>query len=105
MNTLSEQPKSAKRIAREAKIAKQLANQRTMEERQEEVNKIYAKFQELGISELLLKEFPSITKTFIEDGISACGIIKIPEIGRELVYLLSNNRRHQCGSMLHTIRN
>lgn len=93
--------KSAKRIAREAKLTKQQANQRTLEERRAEVDKIYEKLTELGIPEVMLGEFPKIAKDFIDFGISASGIIKIPEIQRELVYLLSNNKRHQCAAMLH----
>ena len=95
--------KSAKRIAREAKLAKQQANHRTKEERQEEVNKIYAKLQELGIPLTMLGDFPHITNDFIESGMSASGVIKIVDINRELVYLLSNNKRHQCASMLKAL--
>ena len=95
--------KSAKRIAREAKLAKQQANQRTKAERQEEVDKIFAKLQELGIPNIMLGDFPRITDEFIETGISASGIIKILDIERELVYLLSNNKRHQCASMLRAL--
>jgi hypothetical protein len=101
MNT---QPtKSAKRLAREAKEAKQSANQRTQEERHAEVEKIMAKFQELGIPEVMLADFPTIAKNFIETGLSASGIMKLPEIQRELIYLLSNNRRHQCASMMRAL--
>jgi hypothetical protein len=95
--------KSVKRIAREAKLAKQAANQRTYEERQIEVDKIYVKLQELGIPDIMLGEFPKITKDFAEHGIGASGIIKIPDIERELVYLLSNNKRHTCAGMLHSL--
>jgi hypothetical protein len=101
--TTSQPSKSTKRIAREAKLAKQFANQRTKEERQIEIDKIFNKLSELGISEMMLGEFPNITNNFIEFGISASGIIKISDIDRELVYLLSNNRKHQCASMLHAI--
>jgi translation initiation factor IF-2 len=95
--------KSAKRLAREAKLAKQEATKRTREERQAEVDKIMEKFQELGIPEVMLGDFPTITKEFIELGISASGVIPIPDIQRELIYLLSNNRRHQCASMLKAL--
>jgi hypothetical protein len=105
-NTTTTTPtKSVRRVAREAKLLKQQANQRTYEERQIEVNKIFDKLSELGIPDIMLGNFPKITKDFVEHGISASGIIKIPDIERELVYLFSNNRRHQCGSMLHDISN
>jgi hypothetical protein len=95
--------KSAKRIAREAKLAKQDGNKRTRDERQAEIDAIMAKFQELGIPEVMLGEFPAIAKEFIELGISSSGALKISDINRELVYLLSNNRIHQCVSMLRAL--
>ena len=95
--------KSSKRLAREAKLVKQQSNMRTIEERQSEVDKIMNKFQELGIPEVMLGIFPQITKEFIEFGVSSSGAIKIPDIQRELVYLLSNNRRNQCASMLRAL--
>jgi hypothetical protein len=98
---LNIKPKSEKRIAREAKIAKQQAKQRTLEERRAEVDKIFDKITELGIPPVMLGDFEKITNDFIDFGISASGIIKIPDIERELVYLLSNNKLHQCVSMLH----
>lgn len=95
--------KSAKRLAREAKLAKQDINKRTREERQAEVDKIMSKLQELGIPEVMLGNFPTITKEFIEMGNSASGVINITDIQRDLIYLLSNNRRHQCASMLKAL--
>lgn len=96
-------PKSAKRLAREAKAAKQEAQKRTRAERQVEVDAIMAKFHELGIPEVMLGNFSQITKDFIELGVGASGVIPIPDIQRELIYLLSNNRRHQCASMLRAL--
>ena len=95
--------KSAKRIAREAKQAKQQANQRTQEDRQNEIDKIYNQLDQLRIPLTMLGEFPTIAKDFIETGLGASGAIKLPEFNRELVYLLSNNRRHQCASMLRAL--
>jgi len=103
ITTTQPQVKSAKRLAREAKLAKQEANKRTREERQAEVDAIMAKFQELGIPEVMLGDFPRITQEFIEFGTGASGVIPIPDIKRELIYLLSNNRRHQCASMLKAL--
>lgn len=102
-SSITQSTKSAKRIAREAKIAKQEANKRTRDERQAEVDKIMEKIQELGIPEVMLGEFPAITKDFVELGTSSSGVIKITDIQRELIYLLSNNRRHQCASMLKAL--
>ena len=101
--TNTQSTKSAKRLAREAKLAKQEANKRTREERQAEVDAFYNKLQELCIPEVMLGDFPAIAKDFIEFGTGASGCIKIPDIERELIYLLSNNRRHQCASMLRAL--
>jgi len=95
--------KSAKRIAREAKLAKKEANKRTREERQKEIDSIMIKLQELGITNEMLGDFPRITQDFLELGTSASGVITIPDIKRELIYLLSNNRQHQCSSMLKAL--
>lgn len=95
--------KTAKRLAREAKLAKQEANKRTREERQAEVDSIMNKLQELRISDTMLGDFPRIAQDFIEFGTGASGFIPIPELRRELIYLLSNNRRHQCASMLKAL--
>jgi translation initiation factor IF-2 len=103
MNKPSIPNKSLKRLAREAKQEKKDATKRTQEERQQEVDKIMDKFIELGIPEIMLGQFPMITKQFIELGVSASGVIPIPDINRELIYLLSNNRRHQCASMLKAL--
>lgn len=98
---MNSQPvKSVKRLAREAKLAKQETQKRTYEERKAEVDKIMEKLQELGIPEVMLGEFSIIAKEFVDFGTSASGIIKISDIQRDLVYLLTNNRRHQCASML-----
>jgi hypothetical protein len=95
--------KTIKRLAREAKLAKQEANKRTHEERQMEVDAIMNKLQELSITDTMLGDFPRISQDFIEFGTGASGFIPIPELKRELIYLLSNNRRHQCASMLKAL--
>ena len=96
-------PKSAKRLAREAKIAKQLANQRTQEERQTEIDKIIAKLTELGIHMDLFPGLETISNDFIKTGCSCNGRIKAPEIDRELWYVFSNDKRTPISSMLkHT---
>ena len=101
--TTTQPIKSAKRLAREAKIAKQETNKRTREERQVEVDAIMAKFQELGIPDIMLGDFPRITAEFVEFGTGSSGVIPIPDIQRDLIYLLSNNRQHQCASMLKAL--
>lgn len=96
-------PKSAKRLAREAKLAKKQSQQRTMEERSIEVEKIFSKLQELGITRETVGEFNEIAKDYVEFGYSASGVITMPEIHRELIYLLSNDKKHDVATMLRAI--
>lgn len=95
--------KSAKRLAREAKLAKKQSQLRTMGERSIEVEKIFSKLQELGITRETVGEFNEIAKDYVEFGYSASGVIKMPEIHRELIYLLSNDKKHDVASMLRAI--
>ena len=94
---------SQKKLKREAKAAKKLLTTRTKENRQEEIQKIMAKFTELGISTEMLGEFNKISDDYIENGYGSSGKIKIPEIGRELVYALTVDTRHPVLSMLRVI--
>jgi translation initiation factor IF-2 len=98
-------PKSAKRLAREAKIAKQLANQRTQEERQIEIDKIIDKLTELGIHMDLFPGLETIANDFIKTGVSCNGQIKAPEIDREFLYVFSNDKRTPISSMLKHMAN
>ena len=95
--------KTKKRLAYEAKLLKKQQNQRTMEERQLEIDKIFTKLQELGITREMVSEFDKITNDYIEFGYGASGVISLPELHRELVYLLSNDKKHQVASMLRPI--
>jgi hypothetical protein len=108
-NTLSEVPligslqKTKKKLAYEAKLLKKQNNQRTMEERQLEVDKVFIKLQELGITREMVEEFDKISQNFIEFGYGASGAIKMPELHRKLVYLLTNDKKHQISTMLQAI--
>jgi len=95
--------KRSKREARESKAAKKLQYTRTKENRQAEIDKIMAKLNELGISKTILGEFNQIASDYIEQGYSSSGKVKIPEIGRELVYALTMDTRHPVLSMLRNI--
>ena len=96
--------KSQKRIAREAKLLKKQQNQRTKDERQLEIDNVFSKLQELGITREMVAEFNKISTEYIENGISASGYVKIPEIKRALVYSLSNDRRHPVATMLRVLQ-
>ena len=99
------QPKSAKRLAREAKIAKKQSFQRTQEERQIEIDKIITKLTELGIHMDLFPGLETITNDFIQTGCSCNGRIKAPEIEREFLYVFSNDKRIPISSMLKHMAN
>ena len=96
--------KSKKRIAREAKLLKKQQNQRTKDERQIEIDTVFSKLQELGITHEIVGEFNKIATDYIESGISASGYVKIPEIKRALVYSLSNDKRHPIATMLRVLQ-
>lgn len=95
--------KSAKRIAREAKLAKQQANMRSQEERTQEIMVIKSKFQELGISDEMIQEFNDIMDRYIEMGGSYNGSIKIEELGRKIVYSLTMDKRMPVSVVLRVI--
>ena len=101
MNTTTQKTKN--RLEYEAKLLKKQQNQRTIEERQFEIDKIYTKLQELGITREMIEEFNIIAKDFIELGVSASGAINMPELHRKLVYLLTNDKKHQVSAMLKAI--
>lgn len=90
----------SKRIAREQKAIKKLQNQRTLEERRSEVNTIYTKLQEHGITCEMVPEFNKIANEFVEDGVNASGYVNIDGINRVLVYLLNNDKKHQISTLL-----
>lgn len=97
---------STKKELREAKALKKAAKQRTQAERQQELDTVFSKFVELGISEDMddaLKTFFHIARTFIDDGVSCSGRIKITAINREINYILSNNKLNQIQVLLRAI--
>ena len=95
--------KSQKRLAREAKELKKQQNQRTKEERQSEIDKVFTKLQELGISRELVGEFNKISSDYVEFGSSASGYVKLPELKRVLIYSLPNDRRNKVATMLRPL--
>jgi hypothetical protein len=95
--------KSKKCLAREAKLLKRQQNQRTKEERQSEIDKVYEKLQELGITREMVGDFNKISSDYVENGYSASGSVIIPEANRKLMYLLSNDKKHQVTTLLRAI--
>lgn len=63
-----------------------------LQERLQEMITIYKKFEELGIDEHVcegFKQFKEIANRFVKDGRSESGRIRLKEINRNLVYVLS----------------
>jgi methionine synthase II (cobalamin-independent) len=84
------------------KQKKKLENQKTSEERKREVEKVKNKFQELGLSTEIegVKHFYDMMDTFVETADGKQGTIPLPGLGREICYLLTNNKKHEVGAML-----
>jgi hypothetical protein len=102
--TQSQQPyKSQKRLAREAKELKKQQNQRTKEERQTEIDNVFSKLKELGITREMVEEFNKISYDYVEFGYSASGYVKLTELKRVLIYSLPNDRRIQVATMLRAM--
>jgi hypothetical protein len=94
---------SKKKSNRDSRLLKKQQFQRTELERQTEIDKVYNKLHELGITNEMVEEFTKITNAYIKFGTSASGRIKIIDINRELAYLLSNDKRHEVITMLRAI--
>lgn len=65
---------------------------KSMEDRLSEIKTIYSKLIELGLSDKNcsnLKEFKIICNDFVKNGVSASGKIKLNEVSRVLIYVLS----------------
>ncbi len=96
--------KRQKYLARQA--AKQ-ANVYTREERQAEFDKVSAEFARLGLAEESfeeIKRFMDIARDWIETGTVYQGIIPIVGVDRQIVYTLTNNKRHPVGVMLQSTK-
>jgi hypothetical protein len=94
-----------KKLAKLEKEKKKLESQRTKEDRSREIQVVFDKLKELGISQEMygIAEFVDIAKLFIEDGIPCSGKIKVDMLNRNLHYLLSNNKKHEIQVLLKEI--
>jgi len=66
--------------------------EKTITARISEIKLIYEKLQNLGLdSEVCpgIKEFKEVANSFVKEGVSLSGKIKLPEIERTLVYTLT----------------
>ncbi len=75
---------------------------RTKEERVAELMPAIIKIRELGISEEFegIAKFMEIVREFINNGTSSSGIIKVPEIGRDVAYLFNNKKKFKIDIVL-----
>tara|TARA_Y100000389_G_C17137345_1_gene353186 strand:- start:123 stop:431 length:309 start_codon:yes stop_codon:yes gene_type:complete len=93
---------SVKRQKHLDRQAKKLANQRTREEREIEVNKTLTELNKLGFpnNEPNIIKFKEILKDYIESGNPYKGILPLEGYGREICYYLSNNKNQSVDVML-----
>lgn len=94
--------KGKKKETKEQRAARKAVNQRTADERLEELEGPLNQLLELGLPEELegVKKFYEIVEKFIETGIPYTGIIPVPEIKREFQCLLNNRKMHKLTIVL-----
>lgn len=71
---------------------------KTLEERLEDAQTIYTKLIDLGIHKrfIVMDPFYTSLQTFVKEGISDSGKIKLPEIQRILFYQLITRKNKPC---------
>ena len=70
--------------------------EKTLNDRMFELKNIYAQLDSLKIDATLcpnIKQFKSICNEFLKTGISVSGKIKLYEINKRLIYILTNKKR------------
>ena len=82
--------------------AKKLANQRTREERENEVNNTLRELNKIGFpdKEPNIVKFKEILTDYVETGNHYKGILPLEGYGREICYYLSNNKNQSVDVML-----
>jgi len=93
---------TAKRQKHLDRQAKKLANQRTREERENEVNNTLRELNKIGFpdKEPNIVKFKEILKDYVETGNHYKGILPLEGYGREIFYYLSNNKNQSVDVML-----
>ena len=85
------------KAVREAKLAKKLANLKSIDAREKEIYPVFEKFKELGLS----TEFESINlfnkmlTDYVNNGTAYLGEIFLEGVGRNIVYRMNNNKKHE----------
>ena len=93
---------TAKRQKHLDRQAKKLANQRTREERENEVNNTLRELNKIGFpdKEPNIVKFKEILTDYVETGNHYKGILPLEGYGREIFYYLSNNKNQSVDVML-----
>ena len=75
---------------------------RTQEERQAEYDKFMGQFSQLGLSTEFeeIAKFDTMAKDWVANGTAYQGVIPLVGMKRDLVYMLTNNKKHEVGVML-----
>lgn len=91
-----------KRLKHLARQEKKTENTRSLDERTFEADKVKSKLIELGMTTEMpeVSRFIRILNDFVATGVGTQGIIGVPGTGRDIVYQLLNNKKHDIGVML-----
>lgn len=94
--------KNKKKETKEERAARKAANERTKEERMNDLEPALEKLLTLGLPDYLdgVNKFYEIVDDFIETGHPFTGIIKVPELKREFQCLLNNKKMHKITVVL-----
>lgn len=84
------------------RIAAKQSNNRTQEERQAEYTKFMDKFAQLGLGTEFeeIAKFNKMAKDWVNNGTTYMGVIPLIGMKRDLVYILTNNKKHEVGVVL-----
>lgn len=84
------------------RLASKQASVRTQEERQAEYDKFMGQFAQLGLNTDFeeIAKFDTMAKDWLENGTAYQGVIPLVGMKRDLVYMLTNNKKHEIGVML-----
>jgi hypothetical protein len=94
--------KKHKKETKEERLARKAKNERTRDERMDELEPALNKLLGLGLPDDLegVNKFYEIVDDFIETGRPFTGIIKVPELKREFQCLLNNKKMHKITVVL-----
>ncbi len=84
------------------RLAAKQTSVRTQEERQTEYDKFMGQFAQLGLSNEFeeIAKFDVMARDWVVNGTGYQGVIPLVGMNRDLVYMLTNNKKHEIGVML-----